>query len=159
MPIPLEDGVTMSPKSESWRVIVSHWTEGAPQLGLPTPLKDWPHKHYNGANQRFNQKYLQCKMIATEFLNEFEGNEADFLRAYGRAAQQGHTAVHKAIQDARKQYGGSGERRCVTLDGTVILDADLPHCHPSSCEWLASPPPPPVPLHVSITTHTLALAL
>ena len=70
VPIPLEDGVTMSPKSESWRVIMSHWTEGAPQLGLPTPLKDWPHKHYNGANRRFNQKYLQRKMIATEFLNE-----------------------------------------------------------------------------------------
>lgn len=70
MPIPLEDGVTMSPKSESWRVIMSHWTEDAPQLGLPTPLKDWPHKHYNGANQRFNQKYLQHKMIVMEFLNE-----------------------------------------------------------------------------------------
>ncbi|KIM59454.1 hypothetical protein SCLCIDRAFT_126125 [Scleroderma citrinum Foug A] len=138
VPILLEDGMSMLPKLKSWRVIMSHWTEGAPQLGLPTPLKDWPHKHYNGANWQFNQKYLQHKMIVMEFLNEFEGNKANFLCT----TQQGHTAVHKAIQDAHKQYGRSGEHCCVTLDRTVILNADLPHCHPSSCEWLMSLPPP-----------------
>jgi len=70
IPVLLKDGVTMTPKSQSWREIVHHWNEGAPRLGLITPLKDWPHKHYNGANRRFNQKYLQRKAIAMEFLDE-----------------------------------------------------------------------------------------
>lgn len=70
IPVLLKDGVTTMPKSESWREIVRHWNEGAPQLNLVTPLKDWPHKHYNGANRWFNQKYSQCKTIATEFLTE-----------------------------------------------------------------------------------------
>ena len=70
IPVKLEDGMTTAPKSDSWREIVRHWNEGAPQHGLFTPLKDWPHKHYNGANRRFNQKYSQRKTIATEFLDE-----------------------------------------------------------------------------------------
>lgn len=70
IPVLLKDGVTTMPKSESWREIVRHWNEGAPQLNLVTPLKDWPHKHYNRANRWFNQKYSQCKTIATEFLTE-----------------------------------------------------------------------------------------
>ena len=70
VPVKLEDGVTTAPKSESWQEIVHHWNEGTPWLSLVTPLKDWPHKYYNGANRQFNQKYCKCKTIATEFLDE-----------------------------------------------------------------------------------------
>ena len=54
----------------------------------------------------------------------FEGNDENFLRAYGHAAKEGHTAILKVIQAACKQYRGHGERRHVTLDGTAVLDAD-----------------------------------
>ena len=54
----------------------------------------------------------------------FEGNEENFLCAYGHAAEEGHTAVLKVIQAACKQYRGRGERHCITLDGTAVLDAD-----------------------------------
>ncbi|KAI6011885.1 hypothetical protein BKA83DRAFT_4131345 [Pisolithus microcarpus] len=47
VPVLHADG-TWTPKSGSWRDIVHHWTEGEPQLGLHTPLKDWPHHYYNG---------------------------------------------------------------------------------------------------------------
>ena len=37
-----------TPKSESWRDIVRHWTVGEPRVHLYMPLKDWPHHYYNG---------------------------------------------------------------------------------------------------------------
>jgi len=33
-------------------------------------MTDWPHEHYNGANQWFHEKYSQHKKIAMEFLDE-----------------------------------------------------------------------------------------
>ncbi|KAI6016548.1 hypothetical protein EDC04DRAFT_2577386 [Pisolithus marmoratus] len=99
-------------KADSWRDIVCHWTEGEPQLGLRIPLKDWPHHYYNGPHGRkFNTKYYQRSVVATEFLNEFRGDEQAFLKAYGRAAGEGHTRLLKAILDAHKQHRGDGERR------------------------------------------------
>jgi len=67
--ITLEDGVMQSAKSESWRIIVQHWTEGKPHLSLFLPLKDWPHHYYNRPGHQFNTKHYQCHLIATEFLN------------------------------------------------------------------------------------------
>ncbi|KAI5982450.1 hypothetical protein EDC04DRAFT_2616642 [Pisolithus marmoratus] len=58
-------------KADSWRDIVRHWTEGEPRLGLRVPLKDWPHHYYNGPHgHKFNTKYYQRSVVATEFLNE-----------------------------------------------------------------------------------------
>ena len=69
LPITLEDGVTQSAKADSWRIIVQHWTEGDPRLGLFLPLKDWPHHYHNGPGRQFNMKHYQRRLIATEFLD------------------------------------------------------------------------------------------
>ncbi|KIN97548.1 hypothetical protein M404DRAFT_160167 [Pisolithus tinctorius Marx 270] len=102
---------TRMPKSDSWRDVVRHWTEGEPRLGLYVPLKDWPHHHRNGKHGRqFNTKHHQRGVIATEFLNEFQGDKEAFLKAYGSAASLGHTKLLKAILDARKRHPRDGER-------------------------------------------------
>ncbi|KAI6002511.1 hypothetical protein EDC04DRAFT_2908510 [Pisolithus marmoratus] len=96
VPVLHVDGTRM-PKSDSWKDIVCHWTKGEPRLGLSLPLRDWPHRYYNGPS--------------TEFLDEFQGNEGAFLEAYGCAAHLGHTKLLKAILDTRKEHHGNGERR------------------------------------------------
>ncbi|KAI6001851.1 hypothetical protein EDD15DRAFT_2192597 [Pisolithus albus] len=103
---------TWTPKSDSWKDIMRHWTEGEPRLGLTLPLKDWPHHYHNGPlGQQFNTKYYQRSVIATEFLDKFQGNEEAFLEAYGSAASQGHTKLLKAVLDACKQHPEDGARR------------------------------------------------
>ncbi|KAI6152628.1 hypothetical protein BKA82DRAFT_35867 [Pisolithus tinctorius] len=110
VPVLHVDGTWM-PKSDSWRDIVRHWTEGEPQLGLYIPLKDWPHHHCNGKHgQQFNMKHHQRGVIVMEFLNEFQGDEEAFLKAYGSAASLGHTRLLKAILDAHKWHPRDGER-------------------------------------------------
>ncbi|KIN93710.1 hypothetical protein M404DRAFT_35818 [Pisolithus tinctorius Marx 270] len=102
---------TRMPKSDSWRDVVHHWTEGEPRLGLYVLLKDWPHHHHNGKHGRqFNTKHHQRGVIATEFLNEFQGDKEAFLKAYGSAASLGHTRLLKVILDAHKWHPRDGER-------------------------------------------------
>ncbi|KIO13539.1 hypothetical protein M404DRAFT_122553 [Pisolithus tinctorius Marx 270] len=110
VPVLRADG-TRTPRSDSWKDIVCHWTKGEPWLNLHTPLKDWPHHYYNGECRRLNTKHYQRKVMATEFLNEFQGNEDAFLRAYGSAACLGHTRLLNTILAARRRYRGDGERR------------------------------------------------
>ncbi|KIK12223.1 hypothetical protein PISMIDRAFT_18893 [Pisolithus microcarpus 441] len=111
VPVLHVDG-TRTPKSDSWRDIVRHWTEGEPRLGLHIPLKDWPHHYYNGRyGRQFNTKHYQRSVVATEFLNEFQGDEDAFLKAYGGAAREGHTKLLKVILGARNRYRGDGECR------------------------------------------------
>ncbi|KIN99420.1 hypothetical protein M404DRAFT_30472 [Pisolithus tinctorius Marx 270] len=110
VPILRADG-TRTPRSDSWKDIVRHWTKGKPWLNLHTPLKDWPHHYYNGKCRRLNTKHYQRKVVATEFLNEFQGNEDAFLRAYGSAARLGHTRLLNTIIPAHKRHHGDGERR------------------------------------------------
>ncbi|KAL4069530.1 hypothetical protein J3A83DRAFT_4189293 [Scleroderma citrinum] len=103
---------TRTPRSESWEDIVRHWREGEGRLGLTVPLKDWPHSWYNGPHGRkFNSKYYQRKLIAMEYLDVFQENKADFLKAYGSALSLGHTNLLKAILATRKEYPEDGERR------------------------------------------------
>lgn len=65
-----------------------HWTVGEPRLGQHIPLKNWPRHYYNGKDgRRFNTKHYQRKVIATEFVNEFQGDEEAFLKVYGSAAR------------------------------------------------------------------------
>ncbi|KAI6019428.1 hypothetical protein BKA83DRAFT_4495450 [Pisolithus microcarpus] len=110
VPVLHADG-TRTPKSDSWKDIVRHWTEGEPRLGLVLPLKDWPHHYHNGPlGRQFNTKYYQRSVIASEFLDEFQGDEEAFLKAYGSAASQGHTKLLKAVLDAHKRHPGDGER-------------------------------------------------
>ncbi|KAL4072545.1 hypothetical protein V8B97DRAFT_2023336 [Scleroderma yunnanense] len=88
-----------TPRTESWKDIICHWTEGEERLSLTVPLKDWPHSWYNGPHgQKFNLKYYQ-----------FHENEKDFLKAYGSTAHLGHTSLLKAILAAHKEYPRNGE--------------------------------------------------
>lgn len=68
VPVRNPDG-SRRPKSESWRDIVKHWTEGDPALGLHTPLRDWPPEWTQGNNRLFAAKYHQRSVVALEFLN------------------------------------------------------------------------------------------
>ncbi|KAI6024930.1 hypothetical protein BKA83DRAFT_4491719 [Pisolithus microcarpus] len=112
MPVLHADGM-QTLKCNSWKDIVHHWTEGEPCLSLAVPLKDWPHHYYNGQyGRQFNTKYYQQSMITMEFLDEFQGNEELFLKAYGSATCQGHTKLLKAILDACKWHCGNGEHHC-----------------------------------------------
>ncbi|KAI5998337.1 hypothetical protein F5J12DRAFT_784922 [Pisolithus orientalis] len=45
---------TCTPRSDSWKDIMCHWTKGELQLNLHTPLKDWPHHYYNGHTRLLN---------------------------------------------------------------------------------------------------------
>lgn len=56
-------------KTDAWKDVVRHWVSGAPELGLETPLKDWPKEWTNGANRRrFAMKHHNRSIIANEFL-------------------------------------------------------------------------------------------
>jgi hypothetical protein len=57
-----------SKKSESWQIIVDHWTLGDPPRGLHMPLKDWPREWLQGPNKIFVQKHFDRSVIALEFL-------------------------------------------------------------------------------------------
>jgi len=71
LPMKRENG-KMTPRSETWRDIVRHWTVGEPRLQLFVPLKDWPHHYYNGRHGRhFNTLYYQRSLIAKEFLHVY----------------------------------------------------------------------------------------
>ncbi|KAG9313358.1 hypothetical protein JVU11DRAFT_5673 [Chiua virens] len=92
------------PKGESWRDIVKHWIKGDPVLGLHTPLKDWPPDWTRGCNRVFAPKYQQRAVIALEFIERFHSNDARFLAAYPEA-EQGHSALLRAINTARRARG------------------------------------------------------
>ncbi|KAI6001615.1 hypothetical protein F5J12DRAFT_784132 [Pisolithus orientalis] len=117
VPILHPDG-TQTAKSDSWRDIVHHWTEGKPWLDLHILLKDWPYHYYNGkSSHQFNTKYSQQCIIMMEFLNEFQGDEETFLKIYGSAIGQGHMKLLKAILAAHKWYCGAGEHHhCLTSE-------------------------------------------
>ncbi|KAL4065100.1 hypothetical protein J3A83DRAFT_4375591 [Scleroderma citrinum] len=108
-----------TPRTESWKDIIHHWTEGEEWLSLTVLLKDWPHSRYNGPHgQKFNLKYYQQKVVAMEYLDEFHENEKDFLKAYGSTTHLGHTSLLKAILAACKEYPGNGECHCHLINET-----------------------------------------
>ena len=68
--VPIRDpNGSRRPRSESWRDIVKHWTEGDLALGLHTPLRDWPPEWTQGSNWLFAVKYHQRSLVALEFLD------------------------------------------------------------------------------------------
>ena len=58
------------PRGEAWKEVVRHWQEGAPELNLHVPLKDWPYEYTRGQNRGLHSKYNQRRIIATEFLDQ-----------------------------------------------------------------------------------------
>jgi hypothetical protein len=90
-----------SRKDESWRIIVNHWLDGDPPRGLHTPLKDWPREWLQGPNKIFAQKHFNRSVIALEFIETYNSNEAAFKATYPSHAS-GHTDLLLAINEARK---------------------------------------------------------
>ena len=57
------------PFRERWKEVVRHWRDGAPDLNLHIPLKDWPPAYLHGPNRGNQSKWNQRRHIATEFLD------------------------------------------------------------------------------------------
>ncbi|KAF8442080.1 hypothetical protein L210DRAFT_3644249 [Boletus edulis BED1] len=100
---------TRRPRKESWRDIVKHWVSGDPELGLDTPLSQWPPTWTQGNNRVFAVKYYERSVIALEYLNTYGSDEARFLAAYPQA-ERGHTALLHAIYSARRERGDTSAR-------------------------------------------------
>ncbi|KAF8125275.1 hypothetical protein EV363DRAFT_1453870 [Boletus edulis] len=83
---------------------IPHWTEGDPALGLHTPLKDWPPEWTRGSNRLFAAKHQQRSLIALEFTERFQSDEAMFIAAYPEAVH-GHCALLRAINTTRQARG------------------------------------------------------
>ncbi|KAL4067081.1 hypothetical protein V8B97DRAFT_2025365 [Scleroderma yunnanense] len=121
-----EDGM-QTPKSEFWKDIVWHWKEGEPWLGLHVPLKDWPHHYYNGQHrQKFNTKYYQQHVTATEFIDKCQENKAAFFNAYGSAICKGHMELWKTIMKAWNWYHRDGQCCCHIKDEAYCNNSPAP---------------------------------
>ncbi|KIM36467.1 hypothetical protein M413DRAFT_13964 [Hebeloma cylindrosporum] len=108
IPVKNADG-TRPHARESWRYIVAHWRDGDPERGLAVPLKDWPADWLRGPNRLLASKHNQRAKIAKEFLVQYDGDESKFLAAYPEA-EEGHTRLYTAIQEARKARGDFAPR-------------------------------------------------
>ncbi|KAG1807767.1 hypothetical protein EV424DRAFT_1329376 [Suillus variegatus] len=93
-----------TPKAESWRDIITHWLVGDPDRGLKTPLKDWPQEWYQGPNRKLAMQYQNRAIVAREFINHYQSDEALFLAAYPEA-ERGHTPLLAAVNKARAARG------------------------------------------------------
>ncbi|KAG2131401.1 uncharacterized protein EDB93DRAFT_1108102 [Suillus bovinus] len=96
-----------TPKAESWKDIITHWLVGDPNRGLKTPLKDWPQEWYQGLNWKLAMQYQNRAIVAHEFINHYQSDEALFLAAYPEA-ERGHTPLLAAINKARAVRGERG---------------------------------------------------
>ncbi|KAF8439472.1 hypothetical protein L210DRAFT_3504546 [Boletus edulis BED1] len=100
---------TRHPRKESWRDIVKHWVSGDPELGLDTPLSQWPPTWTQGNNRVFTVKYYERSVITLEYLNTYGSDEARFLAAYPQA-ERGHTTLLHAIYSAQRKRGDTSAR-------------------------------------------------
>ena len=57
------------PMHKRWKEVIRHWRDGAPDLNLHIPLKDWPSEYLHGRNRSNQSKWNQRRHIATEFLD------------------------------------------------------------------------------------------
>jgi len=113
LPMKRENG-KMTPRSETWRDIVRHWTEGEPRLQLFIPLKDWPHHYYNGRRGRhFNTLYYQRSLVAKEFLEVYVRLSPAHLLV--------HSFFHSPtlyLGSKRTRKTGTGHTEALSLEGT-----------------------------------------
>ncbi|KAF8520407.1 hypothetical protein BU17DRAFT_65425 [Hysterangium stoloniferum] len=64
-----------------WKQAVDHWVKGDPSQNSPA-LKDWNPEWMKGKYKKmYTEAYYRCKVVALEFLERFNGNEAVFLDA------------------------------------------------------------------------------
>ncbi|KAJ7814985.1 hypothetical protein B0H14DRAFT_2603803 [Mycena olivaceomarginata] len=103
VPVTLPSGMR-SHKRDSWHIILEHREKGDPTHGLTTPLRDWPKEWLTGMNKPLVMKHTQRKIIATEFIVQYNRNEEDFLKAYPEA-EDGSSRLLAAINEARKKRG------------------------------------------------------
>ncbi|KAG1770563.1 hypothetical protein EV702DRAFT_1249024 [Suillus placidus] len=103
LPLVCSNGLK-TPKAESWKDIITHWLVGDPNRGLKMPLKDWPQGWYQGPNRKLAMQYQNRAVVAREFINHYQSDEALFLAAYPEA-KRGHTPLLAAVNKARAARG------------------------------------------------------
>ncbi|KAJ7884117.1 hypothetical protein B0H14DRAFT_2339279, partial [Mycena olivaceomarginata] len=103
VPITLPSG-KKSRRQDSWSIIVKHWEEGDPAHGLTTPLRDWPQDWLRGANKPLAMKHHQRKIVALEYIDQYNRNTEDFLKVYPEA-KDGSSKLLLAINKARAARG------------------------------------------------------
>ncbi|KAF8510373.1 hypothetical protein BU17DRAFT_55462 [Hysterangium stoloniferum] len=117
---PRKDRLDVPPR---WRQVVDHWLKGDPSVKNSPPLKDWNQKWIKGRYKKmYGQVYYQHKLVATEFLERFKGDEAAFRQAWPEA-MEGFTALFNAIQRDRKAKGLSKPRNSKyrSLESSAIV--------------------------------------
>ncbi|THU82325.1 hypothetical protein K435DRAFT_766628 [Dendrothele bispora CBS 962.96] len=103
--IPVIPAITRSNGSRGWKIAVQDWQYADPSRGLTRALKDWPKEWSSEIKRKVH--YGQRRMIAEEFLNEYNGDEQAFCTAYPEH-KDGITALVNAI---RKTHQASGLRQ------------------------------------------------
>ncbi|KAJ7711154.1 hypothetical protein B0H14DRAFT_2645883 [Mycena olivaceomarginata] len=103
VPVTLPSG-KKSRRQDSWSIIVKHWEEGDPAHGLTTPLRDSPQDWLRGANKPLAMKHHQRKIIALEYIDQYNRNTEDFLKAYPEA-KDGSSKLLLAINKTRAARG------------------------------------------------------
>ncbi|KAF8519784.1 hypothetical protein BU17DRAFT_47457 [Hysterangium stoloniferum] len=93
----------------AWKQAVDHWVRGDPSQNLPA-LKDWKPEWTKGKYKKmYAEAYHQRKVVALEFLERFNCDEAAFLNAWPQASR-GFSILFNAIMDDRKARGLSKAR-------------------------------------------------
>ena len=107
------------PMHERWKEVVCHWQDGALELNLHIPLKDWPREYLHGCNRGNQSKWnQQCHIMdrisrsvsASSLLSRhtdshiptlrYGGDEAAFTAAYDVTTI---TALLKGVKAARTE--------------------------------------------------------
>ncbi|KAJ3525976.1 hypothetical protein NM688_g8320 [Phlebia brevispora] len=95
---PVKEAIILNlPRSAAaWHEAVRQWTHIDPSTGRA--LKDWPKEWYRGEMCLFNgMKYQNRQMVAEEYFNRFNKNDATFIAAYPEA-EIGWAALIEAIR-------------------------------------------------------------
>ncbi|KAJ7590499.1 hypothetical protein C8J56DRAFT_1046766 [Mycena floridula] len=109
LPLPIPEHVRMMipniPKGPNgWHQVVKDWDQADPSRSLTLALKDWTEDEIR--RSKLGSKYNQRRMVATEFIDRFKRDEADFLDTYPGSAK-GLEQLMIEIQMARQEVGAA----------------------------------------------------
>ncbi|KAF4619278.1 hypothetical protein D9613_004727 [Agrocybe pediades] len=85
-----------------WEIVVKDWEFADESRSLYVALKDWRPEWYRNTSQ--TQKYGQRRMVAKEFIHQYERDEHRFLAAYPEHVN-GFTPLLNAIRVAKQLRG------------------------------------------------------
>ncbi|KAF8578165.1 hypothetical protein K439DRAFT_1621520 [Ramaria rubella] len=101
-----------------WKCAVRDWLEPDLSRGHNVALKDWNASWYTGVNrERFGVQYGKRKLIAFEFLQVCNDDEAEFVRKWPMADTGGPSKLLKAMHTDRLASGAAKQhtRKCDDL--------------------------------------------